>query len=241
MKLMTHIVCGYPDLDTSEQLICTLDKYSDYIEIQIPFSDPIADWPVIMQASQKALDNGFKVENAFSLAERVSKKVKSKLLFMTYANIIHARGIDKFVYDAYKAWISWFIVPDISPDNFREFYWESSKFWLQVVSIFTPTSTDERIKYLAEFSPNLAYVVTRTWVTWTTTNFDNELKALINRIRSIYAWRLAVWFWVKSCSDIDFLRPLADYAVIWSQIIRELNNNWIQGVDNFFQTLLVKS
>src|SRR5687767_13307085 len=96
-KLMTHVVVGFPSLQETEELVLLMDKAGvDYIELQIPFSDPLADGPTIMKACEASLRNETKVADAFLLASKLSKKVKTPLLFMAYFNIVFAYGIEKF-------------------------------------------------------------------------------------------------------------------------------------------------
>ena len=237
LKLMTHTVVGYPNLETSAEIIKTLDKYSEYIELQIPYSDPIADWPVIMQACQASLDNWTRVKDAFDIASSLKDQISAKMLFMTYWNIIYKYWVDAFLRDAKKAWIKWFIVPDISPDNLPEFFDKCKKLWLLSICIFAPTSSEERMKYLSWFSSDLAYTVARTWITWSKTEFWEELTTFLDKIKSFYKWELALGFWIKSKKDIDFLRWKADIAVIWSQLIREFNEGWITRVDEFLASI----
>lgn len=237
MRLMTHIVSWYPDLKTSEQLIYTLDKYSQFIELQIPYSDPIADWPVIMNACQHSLDNWIKVKDTFDLAKKVSTKIKSSLLIMTYWNIVFKYWIKKFILDAKKAWINGFIIPDISPENFEEFFEIAKKEKMLILSIFAPTSSTKRMKYLSKYSPDLIYAVSRTWITWSDTSFWNDLDKFIRWIKSIFKWKIALWFWIKEKKDINFLKWKVDIAVIWSELIRRYDKWWIKEVENFLKNL----
>src|SRR5258708_10499239 len=112
--VMAHIVTGYPTLSFSKKLISTLVKGgADIIEIQIPFSDPMADGPVIVQACQTSLDHGTKVKNSFELAGFVSKKMNTPTVLMTYGNIIVHMGIRNFALECKKHEISGVIVPDL--------------------------------------------------------------------------------------------------------------------------------
>ena len=105
IKLMTHIVAGYPDLTTSYDLVLAMEQAgADLIEIQIPFSDPMADGPVIMKANQAALDRGTTPEDCFRLAEKLSSKVEIPLLFMTYGNIPYAMGMRSFLNNSAGGW-----------------------------------------------------------------------------------------------------------------------------------------
>ena len=100
-KIMTHIVAGYPTIEECEKIAVIMsDSGADFIEIQIPFSDPVADGPVIMAANQIVLNNGVKVKDCFSLMKRLNRKIKTPLLFMTYFNILFKFGVEKFCHEA---------------------------------------------------------------------------------------------------------------------------------------------
>ncbi len=240
MKLMTHVVAWYPNLSETKKLLLTLDKYSEYIEIQIPYSDPIADWPIITNAWQVSLDNWFKVSDTFTLLSELKGKISSNILIMTYWNIIFKYWIERFVIDSFNSGVKWFIVPDISPENFKQFFKVSKKYNLKIVSIFAPTSSEKRMKTLAKYSPDLIYVVARTWITWSDTNFWNELLDFLKRIKTNYAWQLAVWFWIKEKKHITFLEWHADFAVMGSEIVKQYDNWWIEQVDRFMKKLIIQ-
>src|SRR5688500_8758861 len=107
LGLMTHIIVGYPTLKSTEQIALVMDKSGvDFIELQIPFSDPLADGPTIMKACEESLKNGTKVDDAFKLAEKLNKKIKSSLLFMAYYNTVFRYGVEKFCQKASEVGIS---------------------------------------------------------------------------------------------------------------------------------------
>lgn len=237
MKLMTHTVAWYPDLNETEKLLLILDKYSHYIELQIPYSDPIADWPIITNAGQCSLNNWFKVSDTFKLLNKLKWKLSAEILIMTYWNIVYKYWIKEFIKDSVNAWVSGFIIPDVSPENFWEFFTLANKYKLKVVSIFAPTSSQERMQKLSKYSPDLVYAVSRTWLTWSATSFWKELTDFIGQIKNIYKWELAVWFWIKEKKHIDFLKWKADYAVIWSEIIVQFEKWGVEGVGLFLDGL----
>src|SRR5689334_23892085 len=121
--LMTHVVVGYPSLEMTQKMVLAMEKAgADLVELQIPFSDPLADGPTIMRACEKALANGTKVRDAFDLAAKLSRQVKIPLLFMAYYNTVFKYGTKRFCEDAKKAGISGLIVPDIPLEEESEEY-----------------------------------------------------------------------------------------------------------------------
>src|SRR5258708_193254 len=119
--LMTHVVVGYPSLEETVSIVKTMaDAGVDFIELQIPFSDPLADGPTIMQACEKALENGTRVKDAFAVMRQLSREVGIRLLFMTYYNIVFRYGVEKFCKDAKDAGAAGLIVPDMPIDEEAE-------------------------------------------------------------------------------------------------------------------------
>src|SRR3989338_6112419 len=142
--LMTHVVVGYPSIEATIPLIKTLaDAGSDFIELQIPFSDPIADGPTIMKACDTALKNGVTVYDCLQVIKRASKVVPVPLLFMGYYNTVLQYGVEKFCHDASKAGASGLIIPDLPPDEEKHehFIENSKKYYLYQIRVVTPASS----------------------------------------------------------------------------------------------------
>ncbi|QQS59671.1 tryptophan synthase subunit alpha [Candidatus Peregrinibacteria bacterium] len=116
--LMTHTIAGFPSFSESKEVVRMMDEVgADIIEIQIPFSDPVADGPTMMRCNEIAIDRGFRVENAFKMAQELSSEISTPLLFMTYYNIVFKRGVEKFCREAREVGIQGVIVPDMPPEE----------------------------------------------------------------------------------------------------------------------------
>ena len=166
-KIMSHIVAGYPNLKESAKIAETMiDSKVAYLEIQIPFSDPIADGKTIMDANQKALDNGTVPEDAFDLLKKINKK-DTKILFMTYYNIIFKYGLEKFCKKAAAYGVYGLIVPDIPIDEEKhEHYLKiSKKHGLKAIQVISPITTDKRLQKIAKHADSFVYCVSRTGTT----------------------------------------------------------------------------
>ena len=238
MGLMTHVVVGYPDLETTEKLVIEMDKSgADFIELQIPFSDPIADGPTIMKASQISLENGIKPKDAFELAGKLDGKVSAPLLFMTYANILVKYGIDKFCQDAKDVGITGLIVPDIPPEEASEYLEACEKNELVPIFIMAPTSTDKRLEKIAKVAKGVIYCVARTGVTGAETDFGTELDEFLARCRKFTDLPLSVGFGISKKEDVDFLKGKADFAIVGSQAIRILEEKGVEAVGEFVREL----
>lgn len=238
MGLMTHVVVGYPDLDTTEKLVLEMDRNgADLIELQIPFSDPVADGPTIMKASQIALENGTRVRDAFDLAKRLEGEISAPLLFMTYANILVKYGIEKFCEDAKKVGVEGLIVPDIPPEEGSEYLRACELNDLDPIFIMAPTSTDERLEKIAKAAQGFVYCVARTGVTGAETNFSGDLEKFLNRCRKYTDLSLGVGFGIAKKEDVDFLKNKADFAIVGSQAIRVLEKEGVEAVGEFLRGL----
>ncbi len=191
MGIMTHVIVGYPSLEKTEELVLAMvEEGVDMIELQIPFSDPVADGPTILKASQESLTNGTKTSDAFELVTSLRKKgVEIPLLFMTYANIVYSQGIEHFINTSSAVGIDGYILPDLpfdTPEG-KEAYTLAQKNNQEMIPLYAPTMSDERFTFLSKFSNNLLYAVSRTGVTGTkgvSTDLDKYLKKIRNTTTS---------------------------------------------------------
>ena len=236
--LMTHIVLGYPSFEDSFKIIETMVKAGvDLMELQVPFSEPIADGPVILRANQQALEGGATVQGCFDLADRATRTFDIPFLIMTYYNIPFRYGIGRFVYAMAKKCLEGAIIPDLPPEEGREYFKTMKENRLAPVLIFSPTTTDKRMKYLDSFARGFIYCMARKGVTGTSTSFSNDLGEYLARCRKATNLPLALGFGVKEKTDIDFLKGKADIAVIGSQTIRIMEEKGISSVKDFIRSL----
>lgn len=242
--VMTHVIVGYPNLQATEELIITMaENGADFIELQIPFSDPVADGPTILKASQEALNNGTTVEDAFTLAKNVREKgVTIPLFFMTYANIVHALGIKTFVEKSAEVGIDGFIIPDLPFDTNegKEMFEYANTHSLEMVPLYAPTMSDERYTLLKQFSNNIVYAVSRTGVTGTKgTNSETNLETYLTKIKQNSAphTKIALGFGIQTHEQIKNLKDTVDTVVIGSHLVRVFDTNGKDGVIDFLQKI----
>lgn len=237
--LMTHLVLGYPSFEENRKMIAEMSEADvELIELQIPFSEPTADGPVILEANFESLKNGTKVSECFEFAKEIVKEYpKISFLFMTYYNILFAKGERHFIEAAKECGIKGLIVPDIPPEEDKDYtdFCESNE--IDPVFIFTPTSTPERLKELSKHSRGLIYAVGRRGVTGSKTNFDQEIADQIKLYRDSTELPLALGFGVQEKADVDFLVDKVDIAVIGSQLIRIQQNEGSEAVGSFLKSL----
>lgn len=235
---MTHIVLGYPSFDASLHLVETmLEAGVDLLELQIPFSEPIADGPVILRANQEALKAGATVERCFELAQEVTRRFDVPFLFMTYYNVLFRPGVAKFVERMQQAGLRGSIVPDLPPEEAGEYLSAMTASALDPIFIYSPNTSSERMKLLAEHGRGFIYCVARKGVTGSDTEFAGELSDYLARARAATSLPLAVGFGVREKRDVDFLRGKAEIAVVGSETLRVVEKSGVAGVKPFLLSL----
>jgi len=236
--LMTHIVLGYPSFEDAFRIIETMVEAGvDLMELQIPFSEPIADGPIILKANQKALESGTTVQKCIHFTKEVAQHFDIPILFMSYYNILFIYGIEKFIADMARNGIYGAIVPDLPPEEGTEYIDAMQKYNLCPIFIFSPATSDERMKYLSSFGKGFIYCVARKGVTGAHTDFSRHLEAYLARCRKATDLPLALGFGVKDRADVEFITGKVDIAVIGSQTIRIVDNHGVGAVGDFIKSL----
>lgn len=239
LLLMTHIVLGYPNFDESARVVEKMVEAGvDLMELQIPFSEPMADGSVILKANAEALKAGATVEKSFEVAEKLAAEFDIPFLFMTYYNILFCQGVSAFVERCKSIGMQGCIVPDLPPAEGQEYLDAMQTAGLAPIHIFTPNTPEPRMRFLSDNSAGFIYSVARKGVTGKDTAFSDDLADYLAQCRSCTNLPLAVGFGVKSREDIDFLRGKADIAVVGSETIRVLEREGIEGVQPFIRELV---
>ena len=236
--LMTHIVLGYPSFDVNREVIKQMvDQGVDCIEMQIPFSEPMADGPVILKANQDALAAGTKVEDCFQFGAEMAQTHNIPFLFMTYYNIIFKYGEEAFVKRAAESGIQGFIIPDLPPEMGESFLTLADQYKLAPILIYAPTSTDSRMQELAGHARGFIYCVARRGVTGKKSEFNQDFNGYLARCRAATDLPLAVGFGIQSKEDIAALKGKADMAVIGSRTIKLVEAEGADAVGPFIAGL----
>lgn len=237
--LMTHIVLGYPSLEDSFTIVESMVRAGvDLIELQIPFSEPIADGPVILNANQKSLEVGTTVANCIDLSRELSQHFDVSFLFMTYYNIVFQYGIERFASTMADIGIQGAIIPDLPPEEADEYLIAMAANQMNPIFIFSPNTSPSRMKYISEKGRGFIYCAARKGVTGSQTAFSNELEHYLASCRTATHLPLALGFGVKEKADIDFLKGKVDIAVIGSQVIRIIDEKGIGAVAPFIRSLV---
>jgi len=236
--LMTHIVLGYPDFESSVQLVrIMVDAGVDLMELQIPFSEPIADGPIIMQASQGALQKGASVADCLDVTCKITASHDIPFLFMSYYNILFKYQVDRFADVAASCGIRGMIVPDAPPEEAEDYLAAMKAKQLAPIQLYAPNTPEERMHYLAEVGKGFIYCVARKGVTGRKTAFSSDLDRYLARCRRATQLPLALGFGVKDRNDIDFLKGKVDIAVIGSNVLHVLKEKGIDQVGDYIASL----
>jgi len=237
--LMTHLVLGYPSLETNREVIRQMAANGvDCIELQIPFSEPMADGPVILKANQDALSKGIRVENCFGFVEEIIRDFPQiNFLFMTYYNIIFRYGEEAFIKRAKEIGIRGFIVPDLPPEEGESYLRLSKQYNTSPVMFFTPTSTEERMREVEKLGTGFIYCVARKGVTGKKTEMDGSLTLNLNRYRKATDLPIAVGFGISTREDVAMLEGKADMAIIGTATIRLVDEKGPAAVGPFIAGL----
>jgi len=236
--LMTHIVLGYPSFEANREVIRQMvDNGVDCIEMQIPFSEPMADGPVILKANQNSIAAGTRVADCITFGKEMSDTYDIPFLFMTYYNIIFKYGERKFFNDAKKSNIKGLIVPDLPPEHGKIFLQQARDKGIAPILIFAPTSTNKRMHELSEHGEGFIYCVARRGVTGKKSEFDSDFDSYLGRCRAATNLPLAVGFGIRNSDDVEALIGKADMAVIGSRTIQLVDTDGAEAVGPFIASL----
>ena len=226
--LMTHVVVGYPTLDDTVNLVKIMAREGiDIVELQIPFSDPLADGSTIMKACEKALENGTRVKDAFNIMRELSQQVSIPLLFMAYYNTVFKYGTEKFCQDAKNVGVSALIVPDMpieeeENEHFMRYY---KTYGLNHIRVVSPASTDERLVKNARVAGGFVYATARQGITGVRESLDPKIVSYLKKLKKYFSISIAVGFGISKKEHIAVLAPHADIAVVGSKLIDVINKS----------------
>ena len=217
------ITAGDPDLVTTEKLLVTLaESGATLIELGVPFSDPMADGPVIQRASERALKNNFGLQEIFDLVARARKQIDIPIILFSYYNPLFQFGLKRLAEAANKAGLDGVLVTDLSPEESGEFATELRARDLDMIFLVAPTSTDDRLKLVAERASGFIYAVSRAGVTGTRETVSTEAEKLTNRVRNFSELPVAVGFGISNAEQVADVRRYADAVVVGSAIVAEI-------------------
>jgi tryptophan synthase alpha chain len=220
--LIAYITCGDPDLETSREVaMAAIAAGADVLELGVPFSDPVADGPVIQAASDRALKNGVRLGDVLKLAADIRKHApEAGLIVFSYFNPILRYGLERFRDDAASAGVDGALVTDLPVEEADEYIQLMRDRDLATVFLAAPTSTDERLKSVCEASTGFVYAVSRTGVTGVRQQLATDAGALVRRLRQFTSLPIAVGFGVSNPQQFAEVGAFADAAVVGTAIVQ---------------------
>lgn len=236
--LMTHIVLGYPSLDDSLRTVeAMVEAGVDLMELQIPFSEPVADGPVILRANQLALTTGLQVKDCLAYAGRIAAAFPIPFLIVSYYNIPFRQGVRSFVAAMADLHLAGAIIPDLPPEEGEGYLEAMNHHGLSPILLFSPSTPVERMRRLGQIGSGFIYCIARKGVTGAQTAFSEDLSRYLACCREATALPLAVGFGLGRRDDVGFLRGKAEIAVVGSEGIRIMENKGLSSLAAFLRTL----
>ncbi len=239
LKLMNHVVAGYPNINISRECIKTMEAAgSDMIEIQIPFSDPMADGLTIVKANHIALNQGMNLNTFWSWLSQVRKETHLPLLLMTYYNIPFKMGLKDFFSRAQDTGMSGLIIPDLPLDNPHEAFLEHiAPFNLYPIPVISPSVKKDRLQEIASLKlGGFIYTTLKVGITGSKKSHDSGI-AFLDTVKEYFSIPIAAGFGIESLEDSLPLLGKADMAVVGSKIIRLLEESLTRNPKNPEATL----
>ena len=238
LLLMTHIICGYPNFENNLRELEIMENCGvDIVEIQFPFSEPIADGPLFSLANRQAIQQKTTTQQCLDFLDSIKGKFSFKILMMGYYNTVFCYGLEKFTTELKKLGVEGLIIADLNIDEGKKLYQLCNKNNLSLIQIMTPTNTPQRLNKIAKYSQGFIYVVARQGVTGYKTTLGEQTISFISQCRKETSLPLAVGFGISSKKDLDFLKDHADIAIIGSAILRTWEKEGAQGLTQFLQNL----
>jgi len=225
--LVAYVTCGDPDLATTKEVVlAAIDAGADVIELGVPFSDPVADGPVIQRASERALKNKTSLAQVIEVAAEIrSARAEAGLIIFSYWNPVLRFGLKRFCNALSVAGIDGALITDLTVEESQEYSEAMRAGNLVTVFLAAPTSTDERLRAIAQASSGFIYAVSRTGITGAQKQLSDDAEQLVNRIRTYTDLPIAVGFGISNAKQFASVGTFADAAVIGSAIVQIIGQN----------------
>jgi tryptophan synthase alpha chain len=225
-SLVAYVTCGDPDLNTTRDIVlAAIDAGASVIELGVPFSDPLADGPVIQRASQRALRNGTTLMQVVNLAKDIRQRSQAGMIIFSYLNPIMRMGLAEFTDAAQDAGVDGALIIDLPVEEAGTYLREMRKRNLATVFLAAPTSTDERLRRIAQASSGFVYAVSRTGVTGARKQLPEDARKLVHRLRKYTDLPIAVGFGISDADQFRSVGKFADAAVVGSAIVETIERN----------------
>jgi tryptophan synthase alpha chain len=225
-SLVAYVTCGDPDLATTREIVlAAIEAGADTIELGVPFSDPVADGPIIQRASERALRSGTTLTQVLKLAAEIRRRSQAGLVVFTYLNPILQIGMERFCNQAEEAGVDGALVTDLPVEEAHEYVREMRMRRLATVFLAAPTSTEQRLRQIARESTGFVYAVSRTGVTGLRDQMPEDARGLVKRLRKYTRLPVAVGFGISTPEQFAAVGEFAEAAVVGSAIVRVIEAN----------------
>jgi tryptophan synthase alpha chain len=242
-SLVAYVTCGDPDLTTTREIVlAALAAGASVVELGVPFSDPVADGVVIQRASERALKNGTTLSDVLKLAREVRKQqAQAGLIVFSYLNPVLRLGLERFAGEAAEAGVDGALITDLTVEEAGEYRGAMQAQRLETVFLAAPTSTEARLKRIAEASSGFVYAVSRTGVTGKRQELAGEARALVDRLRKFTKLPIAVGFGISTAEQFRAVGEFADAGVVGSAVVETIERagreRAAEAVGEFVRTL----
>ena len=243
--LIAYLTCGDPDLETTREIIlAAIDAGAGIIELGVPFSDPLADGPVIQRASERALRQGTTLEKVLQLAGEIRRRSQVGLIIFSYLNPILQMGLRRFCGWAEQTGVDGTLITDLPVEEADDYLREMRMRGLAAVFLAAPTSTDHRLEKIAKSSSGFIYAVSRTGVTGVRQRLPEDARKLVARLQRISQLPVAVGFGISTSEQFRAVGEFAAGAVVGSAVVQVIERNpghEPEAVAEFVKNLLAVS
>ncbi len=223
--LIPFLTAGDPDLETTAKALRQLDENgADLIELGVPYSDPLADGPVIQAAATRALQQGTRLDHVLSMVSELSPEVRAPIILFTYYNPIYHRGTTQFLQTIAKAGVRGLVVPDLPLEESATLLQQAADLGIEVTLLVAPTSSPERIRNIAQQSQGFIYLVSTTGVTGMRTKVESRVQDLIADLRQVTDKPIGVGFGISRTEQARQVMDWgADAAIVGSAFVNRLS------------------
>lgn len=226
-----YLPIGYPDLETSiDAAVALAESGADILELGPPYSDPVMDGTVIQEATQAALQAGFRLTDTFTAVRAIAARTDVPILVMTYWNPVLQYGVDRYADDLVAAGGAGLITPDITPDAAPDWIAASERTGLDRVFLAAPTSTDERLAMIAESSTGFVYTVSTMGITGERAELDAAARTLVGRLRDHGVDHACVGIGISTPEQVAGVVDYADGAIVGTALVRALRDGGVDGL-----------
>jgi len=232
--LVVYLTVGDPDIATTREIaLAAIDAGADVLELGVPFSDPVADGPVIQRASERAVKNGTRLTDVLALAADIRReRPDAGLVIFSYFNPVLRYGLERFCSAAKDAGVDGVLITDMIVEEADEYLEHLRRQQLAPVFLAAPTSPDERLKRIAQASKGFVYAISRTGITGTQQTLASDADQLVKRLRKFTDLPIAVGFGVSNAEHFATVGEFADAAVIGSAIVALIEQSTPQEASN---------